>query len=166
MAAHHLLPASPATARAESWRRAQRLQLPQIEKLLWNPWGGKLLKIYEGSIFGKRRSFSEEHGPRVPEIPAQRVRPLPSTLMSKHHSRTLTALQCHPDKAARGHRSHPTQELEPKLVPQLGTGAGKHKKQNPAQLIHEVHRHKAGQGKTRSWTRPSLPDCEAPRSSC
>lgn len=127
MAAHRLLPASLTTARAESWRRAQRLQLPQIEKLLWNPWGGKLLKIHEGSILGKRRSSSEEHGPRVPESLAQCVRPLPSTLMSKHHSWTLTTLQCHPGKAARGHSSHPTQEQEPELMPQLGTGAGKHK---------------------------------------
>lgn len=147
VAAHRLLPASP--ARAESWRRAQRLQLPQIEKLLWNPWGGKLLKIHEGSVLGKRRSSSEEHGPRAPESPAQCVRPLPSTLMSEHRSWTLTALQCHPGKAARGHSSRPMQELEPKLMPELGTGAGKHKKQNPAQLICQVCGHKAGQGKSR-----------------
>lgn len=57
-AEHRLLPAPPVAARAESWKWAQRL--PQIEKLLWNPRGGKLLKIHEGGILGKRRRSSEK----------------------------------------------------------------------------------------------------------
>lgn len=92
MAAHRLLLSISCHCPAESWRWAQRLQLPQTEKLLWNPWGGKWLKIHEGSILGKRTSSSEGHGPRVPESPAQCARPLPSTLMSKHHRWTLTTL--------------------------------------------------------------------------